>query len=132
MWVHHIIEFYSDENSRIRDIALFSLEDEHTLGAKSSYVKCNNDHFISKPILQSTPEFNITHWRKPRNSNVFETDESLTMNTCRMSDRTSPTYIKSGTLDCSESYLDRRLHVDAYAMYCSHRGIDPSKKIQSA
>lgn len=95
LWLHHIIKFSSDETSQPRANATVSWEDEHTLGDKSSSVNCNDDHFILnlKPILQSTPESNIPHRRKAgTSSNVFETNEGLTMN--RMSDRKSPTYIR--------------------------------------
>ena len=64
------VEFYSDEDLKPHTNAKVSWEDEHTQGAKSS-VNFNADHFISTPILQSTPESNITQRRKAGSSNVF-------------------------------------------------------------
>ena len=63
----------------------------------------DDDHIISTPILQKTPGSNITKRRKAASSDVFQTDERLTMN--RMSDRKYPTYIKPATFDGSGSWL---------------------------
>ena len=84
-----------------------SWEDEHTHGAKSS-VNLNDDHLILTPILQSTPESNITQRRQAGSSNVFQIDVGLSMN--RMS-----TYIKSAIFDGTRSCLYYCSHFDACA-----------------
>ena len=83
--------FFSDDNSQPR------------ANATDSSVNCNDDHFISTPILQSTQKSIITriYRRKARSFKVSEADEDLTMN--RMPDRkSSPTYIKPAIFDCLE------------------------------
>ena len=83
------------------------LEKTNKKGAKSS-VNLHDGHFISTPILQSTPESNITQRRQAGSSNVFQIDEGLTMN--RMS-----TYIKSAIFDGTRSCLYYCSHFDACA-----------------
>ena len=74
----------------------------------------NDDHLILTPILQSTPESNITQRRKAGSSNVFQIDEGLSMN--RISDRKFPTYIEPATFDGTGLWLDYRSHFDACVM----------------